>query len=237
MKLNFTSRRDTKGYEIVGKMYFRRAGRGGFQEISPPDEVSSGRLEKPDAGLRGSGPWISGHIVGKGGKMQEVRLSDWPRAYEEFAKVKAAEDLLKFVVKYGPLTYEYGAANLIYYPQQVVLLLLDEAMQMRECMQGGIRGGEAKPYSHILSARLYKTKTGEMGIEMTPSSLLDALWLQFHDTESSGAVFRNCPYCKGPFAAGGNSGRRSIAEFCSEEHRKRFNSLARSDPKLRERRR
>jgi hypothetical protein len=179
---------------------------------------------------------VSGHIVGKGGKMEGVRLSDWPLAYEEFAKVKTEEDLLKFVVKYGPLTYEYGAANLYFEPQQVVLLLLDEALQMRECMQGGKRGGETKPYSHILSARLYKTKTGEMGIEMTPSSLLDALWLQFHDTESSGAVFRICPYCKGPFAAGGNSGRRSIAEFCSEEHRKRFNSLARSNPKLRGRR-
>jgi hypothetical protein len=225
-RLNFTSHRDSKGYKIVGVTPRPRRGRT-LRELleMPVDEAESGVLEKPDKEGRVSGEWISGHIVGKGGKTEEIRLTDWPHAFEDFAAIKTPEELLEFVTRHGPLT------NAI---RQAVLPLLDEARQMLECMQGG----KAEPYSRTLSALLYKNrKTGELEISITPSSLLDALWLQFQHSQSTSAVFRICPQCRRPFAAGGNSGRRLIAEFCSPEHRKRFNSLARSNPKLRERRR
>jgi hypothetical protein len=226
-RLTFTSHRDTKGYQIVGVIPPPRRGRKQtLDEIldAPTDEVPSGRLGKPDKDGRVSGEWISGYIVGKGGRMEEVHLNEWPHAFEDFAAVKTPEELLKFVTAHGPLT------NTI---RQAVLPLLDEAMQMRETLQGG----KTEYYPRTLSALLYKDrKTGELEISITPTSLLDALWLQFQHSQSSSAVFRTCPYCHQTFAAGGNSGRLRNAQFCSPEHRKRFNSLARSNPKLRERR-
>jgi hypothetical protein len=226
-RFDFTSLRDPKGYEIKGvtsppqqERSFKNIEYEFFRTIMRGAE--SGRLGKPDAEGRIRGPWISGRIVGKGGKMEmkQVHLSQWPRAFEEFANVKTPNELLAFVTKHGPL----------YLRQQNVLALLFEAMEMRECM----RGGTTEPYSRGLSARLYKDQeTGEFEISMTPSCLLDTLWLQFYHSQSSGADFRTCPYCHVTFATGGNSGRLRNAEFCSPEHRKRYNSLARSNPKMR----
>jgi hypothetical protein len=222
-RLNFTSHRDSKGYRIVGKVPppRRRYSRDEILDERVSD-ITSGRL-----GLRADGTsygeWISGRIVGNGGKMKPVDLNQWPKAYEDFAELKTPTDLLTFTAKYGPLKRD----------QDAIIFLLDEARQMRECMAG--KKGE--PYSRTLTALLYKDRqTGELEIEVTPTSLLDALWLQFQQAQSSDAVFKTCPYCKKSFAAGGNSGRLRNAEFCSPEHRKRFNSLARSDPALRERR-
>ena len=226
-RLNFTSHRDSKGYRIVGEVPPPRR-RQSREELlnTPMDDLSflAGRLGRVCADGTADGEWISGHIVGNGGKMKPVDLNQWPKAYEDFAELKTPEELVAFITKFGPLTYE---------KRQVAINLLDEARQMRECMAG--KKGE--PYSRTLTALLYKDRqTGELEIEVTPTSLLDALWLQFQHAQSSDAVFKTCPYCKKSFAAGGNSGRLRNAEFCSPEHRKRFNSLARSDPALRERR-
>jgi hypothetical protein len=87
-----------------------------------------------------------------------------------------------------------------------------------------------------LQASLIRNETGKLEAYLTPSSLLDALWLQFHNAQVNGADFPNCLFCNIPFPVGGNSRRRQFAKFCSDEHRKRFNSLARSNPKLREKR-
>jgi hypothetical protein len=94
-RLDFTTLRDPNGYEIKGvtsppqqEQTFPLKNIEYFPTIMRVAE--SGRLGKPDADGRIRGPWISGRIVGKGGKMQmkQVRLSQWPRAFEEFAKVK-----------------------------------------------------------------------------------------------------------------------------------------------------
>src|SRR6516165_3186201 len=149
-RLDFTTFRDPKGYEIKG--------------VKPPPQqektlsskeieffrtimrvAESGRLGKPDAEGRIRGPWISGRIVGKSDKieMKQVHLSQWPRAFEEFANVKTPNELLAFVTKHGPL----------YSRPQYVLALLFEAMEMRGCM----RGETIEPsYSRHVSARLYK---------------------------------------------------------------------------------
>jgi hypothetical protein len=238
-RIDFTSFRDLNGYEIREETpqeiaTARAASEAAAKFLGIKDEAAKEipsdapewvRDEQPAGRLEKNGPRISGHIVGKGGKlkMEHVDLSQWPRAFEKFAEINTPNGLLEFVTKHGPL----------YLRPQYVLPLLKQARRMR----GLMRGGTIEPYIRHLSARLYKDReTGELEISITPSCLLDALWLQFQQSQSSGAVFRRCPHCKIQFAAGGNSGRRSIAEFCSEEHRKRFNSLARSNPKMRERR-
>jgi hypothetical protein len=238
-RIDFTSFRDPNGYEIredtpqeIADARTASEAAAKFLGVSeavkeiPSDAPEWVRDEQPAGRLEKNGPWISGHIVGKGGKLKmvDVDLSQWPRAFEKFAEINTPTGLLEFVTKHGPL----------YLRPQYVLPLLKEARRMRKVMRGGTI--EPDTVGH-LSAQLYQDReTGELEISITPSCLLHALWLQFQQSQSSGAEFRICPYCKGPFAAGGNSGRRSIAEFCSEEHRKRFNSLARSNPKMRERR-
>jgi hypothetical protein len=226
-RLNFTSHRDTKGYRIVGKIPppRRRYSRDELLD-EPLEAVPSGRLGQVRADGTVEGDWISGEIVGNRGKHEKVPLDQYPDAFEKFAAVKTPAQLLDFVTKLGPLTNA---------KHQAVIELLDEAQRMRECM----RADKAEPfYRHLdLKAHLIKDrKTGELDTSVTPSSLLDALWLQFQQSQSNGADFRECPFCHGLFSVGGNSGRLRNTEFCSPEHRKRFNSLARSDPALRGRR-
>jgi hypothetical protein len=166
---------------------------------------------------------FSGYIEGNGGKPVRVDLNQWPRAFEEFAAAKTPGDLVRFITKYGPLTRK---------KRQNVFTQLDQAQTMRECMNG-----KRTLQSVSLSTLLYQDPTtGEAEVSVTPSSLIDALWLQYQHSQSSGAGLRKCPYCDTYFAVGGNSGRLRNAEFCSPEHRKRFNSLKRSNPALRAKR-
>jgi hypothetical protein len=229
-RLIFTTHRDAKGYRIVGEVSppRRRSSRDELLKM-PLGELSSGHLRIRADGTA-EGEWISGEIVsegGKGGKKEKVQLEQYPDAFEKFAAAKTPSQLLTFVAEFGPLTNA---------KHQAVIELLDEAQQMRECMQAD----KAEPFFRNLDlkAHLIKDrKTGELETSITPSSLLDALWWQFQQSQLSGANFRQCPHCGSLFAAGGNSGRLRNAEFCSPEHRKRFNSLARSNPALREKRR
>ena len=167
---------------------------------------------------------FSGYIEGNGGKPVGIDLNQWPRAFEEFAAAKTPGDLVRFITKYGPLTRK---------KRQSVFTQLDEAQTMRECMNG-----KRTPLRSLdlWSVLLQNPKTGEAEVSFRPRSLIDALWVQYHHSQSSGAGFRTCPHCGTLFAVGGNSRRLRNAEFCSPEHRKRFNSLKRSDPALRAKR-
>jgi hypothetical protein len=226
-RLNFTSYRDTKGYRIIAKIPPPRQRRSLDELLDEPlPAVSSGRLGQVRADGTADGEWISGEIVSNGGKREKVPLEQYLDAFAKFAAVKTPTELLGFVTKFGPLTNA---------KRQVVIELLAEAQQMRECM----RADKAEPFLRNLDlkARLIKDrKTGELDTSVTPSSLLDALWLQFQQSQSSGADFRECVRCGSLFSVGGNSGRLRFAKFCSDEHRKEFNSLARSNPTLREKR-
>jgi hypothetical protein len=226
-RLSFTSHRDTKGYRIIGEVPPPRRRRSLDEHLDDRlGNVPSGRLGRIRADGTAHGEWISGEIVGAGGKKVKVPLELYPRVFEEFAAVRTPTQLVDFVTNFGPLTDA---------KHQAVITLLDEAQQMRECM----RADKAEPFiRHLdLKAHLIKNrKTGELETSITPSSLLDALWLQLEQSQRSGADFRECPHCGSLFSVGGNSGRLRNAEFCSPEHRKRFNSLARSNPALREKR-
>lgn len=62
-------------------------------------------------------------------------------------------------------------------------------------------------------------------IKFYPANLLDALWLQVSQTFSRGdTAVRTCQHCDAWFVAGGTTGRRIDAKFCSVEHRTLFNS-------------
>jgi hypothetical protein len=218
-RLTFTLYRDPKGYRIEGTVPEPPRSKPPRRRQQRLPLMTCGRLGKPE----GSGPWISGYIVRTSDKTEAVQLDRYPEAYTEFAAVEYPTELLEFISKYGPLTKA---------KRQVIFTLLAEARQLRNCM--GAKKGIAFLANIVgLEASLIRGETGTLEAYLVPSSLLDALWLQFHYSQSSGATFRNCPYCNVTFAAGGNSGRLRNAEFCSPEHRKRYNSLARSNPKMR----
>ncbi|HYZ40950.1 MAG TPA: hypothetical protein VE687_10025 [Stellaceae bacterium] len=69
-------------------------------------------------------------------------------------------------------------------------------------------------------------------IKLHPADLLGALWLQLSQALSRGdTAARQCQHCGVWFIAGGTTGRRIDAKFCSVEHRTLFNSLKRSREK------
>jgi hypothetical protein len=70
--------------------------------------------------------------------------------------------------------------------------------------------------------------TGAWKLKLEPPSLLDAIWLQFGQAITSDAVLHFCAQCGNTFEAGGKSGRRADAKFCSDECRIEFNSRKRS---------
>jgi hypothetical protein len=246
-RLKFTSYRDSKGYRIVGKtppprrpskpldvmqLNLSDFGLSGYlsslheQLRWEDDGTKDGRVivKRTDYGGLGE-EWVSGHIVGQGGKKQKVPLETFPDAFEKFAAVKRPTELMEFVSNFGLLTNA---------KRQLVFELLCEARQMRECMQA-----DTKVFSRDLElkAHIWKDpKTGQLETHITPSSLLDALWVQLEQSQQSGAEFRKCLHCSRLFSVGGNSGRLRLAKFCSDEHRKEFNSWARSNQALREKR-
>ena len=220
-RLSFTTYRDAKGYKIEGTVPPQPPRRRAAGEFLA--RMTYGRLGEPE----GYGPWISGYIVGLSDQRLPVLLDEYPNAFTDFAAVETTTDLRNFIGKYGSLTKT---------KRQLAFPLVAEARQLRNAMRA--RKGVTFLANIVdLSASLINDgKTGELEAYLVPSSLLDALWLQFQQSTASGAVFRNCLACNNQFAVGGNSGRRPFAKFCTDECRMRFNSLARSDTKLRERR-
>jgi hypothetical protein len=157
-------------------------------------------------------------IVARGGRLKRTPLNNHPALFAEYANVTTPEALLKFVSEYGPLNRD-----------GIVPDLLREAKRMKRHREGQRR--EAIINVSNLNAVLVTDRIkGAITVKIVPPTLLDALWFQLAQALQYGAKWRTCRHCGEGFLAGGDSGRRSIAAFCSDEHRKRFNSLARSRP-------
>jgi hypothetical protein len=203
-RVHFTSYVDTKGYKIVPAK-------------RPPRQP--GQSEAARVLSSTSRNWAEARIVGIGGEPRAVQLSNYPLLFSKFANVKTPEELLKFITEYGLLTGRKG---------DEIPPLLDEATFMKEGFKSRGRSLPAWTMAN-LSASLLRDKTkGTVSVKISPVRLLDALWLQLGQALSEGAEWRQCKHCGDWFPVGGNSGRRLVARFCSDEHRIKFNSLERS---------
>jgi hypothetical protein len=206
-RVHFTSYVDTKGYKIVPA---RR----------PPRQA--GQSEADWALNSTPRDWAEARIVGEGGAARAVRLSNYPLLYSAFANVKTPEELLKFITEYGPLTY----ARIGRGKGDEIPPLLDEAASMRRCIKSR---GRKFPLTANIKASLSTDKTkGTVSVKVSPVRLLDALWLQLGQALAEGTEWRECQHCHEWFPVGGNSGKRLVSKFCTEEHRIKFNSLERS---------
>jgi len=153
-------------------------------------------------------------IVGCGGSRIAKRLSEYPMLYTAFANVSDYDQLLAFVTEYGSLT-----------KNNEIETLLDAAKEMRAWLNR-----DKSPLWSVanLKASLVKDRaSGNAVISFSPTTLLDALWLQLAQALSGGTQFRRCKKCNIPFPVGGKS-RRIVARFCSDKCRIEFNSLRRS---------
>jgi hypothetical protein len=155
-------------------------------------------------------------IVGLGKGRTAKRLSEYPMLYIEFAKIRRGDELLTFITEYGSLTNKNEVEKLI-----------DAAKEM----QAWLSRKRSPPLWSIadLKASLVKDRTsGAPVVKFSPTSLLDALWLQLAQALSGGEKVRQCERCNNWFPVGGKSGRRLVARFCSDQCRIDFNSLKRT---------
>jgi hypothetical protein len=199
-RVDFTSYVDQAGYELIPDRTPR-----------PPPGQTLLDLKASDI--------QPARIVGKGGKRLRRRLDNYPQLFSSFAGIKTPEELLAFVTEHGPLTQRIAG-----WEGDVVPKLLDQAEMMRADFKN-----RARKLPITIPLTDVKASLGaDNSIKYNPATLLDALWLQFAQALSGGAVMRVCLYCRDPFAVGGKSGKRIVAKFCSNEHRIEFNSLKRS---------
>ena len=181
------------------------------------------RLQKESTELVANIPGVSpdepnayGWIVGLGGKLKSLPLP--PDAFAEFAIVKYPAQLLGFVTRFGLLDPIEGRDHVDH--------AMGQAERMREVLTR--KPGEVPmPLMIGLRTRMEEEKK-RVFLQVEPVNLLQALWLQLAQAQSEGFELHECKHCHKLFARGGNSGRSLKAEFCSDAHRKKFNSLARS---------
>jgi hypothetical protein len=184
--------------------------------------------QEPGASLLGGDPAKPLRVIGRSGRLKPVRPFERRKAgslFADFANIATSpEGVLKFLERHGPLT----KAGLDWHGEPV-----PDAIEDARIMQAFIRaagtsrmasviGPKGIPLAGAEIAVVANPKTWAPMLRFSPSTLLDALWLElaFH-----GYRARVCRHCGDMFSA-----RKADAIFCSPEHRVTFNSLKRSQP-------
>ncbi len=179
-------------------------------------------------------------IVGRSGDMKKIRpLEGRQTVFANFADIASLEKdklkfgVLDFVTRYGPLT-EFGlnhyesVPDAIKHAQAIRSFIVAAGGQGR---MANIVGPDGIQLSRINAAVVWDKKTKTPKFQLSPRSLLQALWMQLALALQSGIIARECPHCGVLFTAGPNTGRRGDSQFCSSDHQILSNSLKRSQPK------
>ena len=211
--IDFTLWRDQRGYMLLPKAPLppRRAGQSRFDRIlNTPTNCFSDR------------------IVGRGGPLVPYKsISKIPDLFKIFAKIsRTPKGVLVFISNYGPFTHAGIAGR-----GDQVLTIINQAEEMTKrlnLLSAGSRLGAEIPITSLRGFLVTDRATGGIALKIVPATLRDALWLQLAQALSDGARMRKCRHCDEWFRAGAGTDRRADAEFCSDEHRKRSNSLKRS---------
>jgi hypothetical protein len=145
--------------------------------------------------------------------------------------VHTARDVLDFVQRFGPLTWDGSDPT----KGDLVALVTMNAHSMRQRLDEMSRDhsrepdgpGSLSPFIGLRVVVMWDSETRTPRWAFNPNTLLDALWLQFGQAITRGAQIRSCQHCGAWFEAGLGTGRRADAKFCSDGHRIAFNSLKR----------
>jgi len=206
--------RDQRGYRLVPKRPL------------PPLRPGQSSLDRI---LSAKAADITDRVVGNGGALVPYKpLSKLPELFKVFAKIpRTAEGVLNFINTYGHFTN----AGLAHRTGDMVPAVLDEAEEISKRLNRlslNSRLGADIRITTLHASLVTDRVTGGVELKLTPATLRDALWLQLAQAITEGAKIRKCLHCNEWFRAGPGADRRADAEFCSDEHRKRFNSLQRS---------
>jgi hypothetical protein len=199
--IEFTNWRDPRGYRIL--------------EAKPPGFRRIVRKEKGDT------KWVPSNPLAKNRDLFLI-----------FARTaKTPEGVLNFVQQYGPLTHEgRGRGDIIDYVMHHARMIeseIDSISTYRRIstLQDRFDGASV---TTLDAAVVWDPITKTHRWELRPSTLLDALWLQFGESITRGSEIQVCAHCGDWFEAGRGAERRAGARFCSEDHKIAYHSLKRS---------
>jgi hypothetical protein len=206
-QIDFTWHRDANGYRLIP------------EKPLPAPRPGQSRMDQILAMKAND---ISARVVAKGGPLKSYRpLDKFPELFKMFVKIpRTPEGVLEFINKFGPLTLSVHGDS--------VPAVLDVADRMQEGLSPRLGGRADIPLTKLHAWLANDRATGGITLKIGPATLRDALWLQLAQNLSSGVKVRQCRHCNEWFRAGPGTSRRADAQFCSDEHRKRYNSLQRS---------
>ena len=175
----------------------------------------------------------NGRLVPNGGKLRAYRpLDNFPTLFGIFIdQCRTQEGVVKFVNMFGPLNTSPG--NLI--TTRVLGLpgfmgaggdSIREVIQQAKLM-AKLSNHDKSDVRQIPLTSLeafLATSDGEIRLQLSPSRLIDAIWLQMAQSITSGHDLQQCLQCGKLFEVGPGSGRRLDAKFCNDEHRTAFNN-------------
>jgi hypothetical protein len=173
-----------------------------------------------------------------------------------FSNVKTPKSLLKFINLYGSLTgsspqWGDSVAGCLLWSRRFYELLSckqQEGKKLASVFNSQIRESIIRSYKRVgtqlptdhdfgpleqLIGTAHVTTDSERGIQLRikTDALIGGLWWQLAEKLSGATNIRLC-HCSAPFEAGPGTGRHVDANFCSDEHKVRYFSLARTSRKL-----
>jgi hypothetical protein len=185
-----------------------------------------------------------GRIIGLGGKPRRYRLRDYPPLYPYFAKIEQTpEGLLDFVNKFGRLTRDTLKDGEPVAGDDVRKVLADA--QMISMGLGMLQGHMGKPprwpggkvefdfpggkvsggiplRGQLTASLVPDPVTGKWEFQLSPPTLLDAIWLQFGQAITGESKLKQCLNCGQWF-----EGKRADAKFHSDACRIEYNNARR----------
>jgi hypothetical protein len=202
-------------------------------------------------------PKTSGYpemLIGKGKGVRVYKpFQKYDTLYSAFGQLKTADDLLKFINRFGPLgsTDNLNIEDLLRDAKAFrELLIAKEKSNKRVCsvfksQRALVEVAWYKKHHPSVSIDLNKMVEADFtqtigtislvsdpkeGVRLSiePYSLIHGLWVQLARKLSGQTIIRTCRHCGSIFEAGRGSTRRSDATFCCTKHSVRYHSLKRS---------
>lgn len=186
-------------------------------------------IEDPDpAIIKGK---TSPTIIRKGGTERMLKPLELRKAlFQDFAELDGSEAAcIDFAGKFGYLGFHHH--------RELGERLVDWRYEI-QAMGDAIELSKRNP--HLLIGHRGKLSVdlafvagegGRPSMQIEPSTLIDALWVQFAATVSVGQVVRSCNSC-GKWFPTGPGARRSKSRFCDDQCRSNYHNRRRMKAKL-----
>lgn len=174
-------------------------------------------------------------LVRKGGALERVRpLERSDNLFAVFAHLKSPDEIAEFMRQNGPLTKNGNRDGEHLAAVGAAIADMRKLVDAWRATPGKLKTlvGDRLDLAKLKASVRWNGATGTFDLSLTPEHLIEALRLQFAQAVSAARALKTCRHCLTPFLVGPGTGRLSKAEFCCDEHRVTFHSLARSATKM-----